>query len=369
LNSWQQCFSFTASAVAIAFVLQNAGLCKDFQPSFYEVVQQNFNKWDLNHDGMLDSQEIQKAFKNPKYTGDAAAAISVLKKIETSHFHEHEPLQSFTLEQILEMQNKGNPRRKKNKKVFENTLKKIDAESTQLYAHGLPKIDEIKQGATSDCYFLSVVGALVLAHPEKIKDMIETNPDGRSYTVYFKGAKPVKVDRPSAGECAAYNSNGGDGIWLPVLLKAYGRLKMRTGEYNDVPLDPVERTVVHGGVPAKVVTLFTGHATSKKHPRECRDLRQWLSDAFERKRVVIVSVPGHAMAGVAYDRKSDQLEIWNPWGSSKTYKPLGAEMQNGFFAVPISEVREKCRSITIELSENADSNKVPGNHHKHHHGG
>ena len=255
------------------------------------------------------------------------------------------------------MQNKGNPRRKANKKVFESTLKKIDAASPQLYAHGLPKIDEIKQGGANNCFFLAVVGGLVLAHPEQIKEMIETNNDGNSFTVYFKGAKPVKVDRPSAAECGAYNSNGGDGIWLPVLLKAYGRWKMRTGQYKDAHLDPVERAVVHGGVPATVVTLLTGHATSVKQAKKIPDLRRRLSDAFEKKRLVVVSVPGHAMAGVAYDRNSDQLEIWNPWGSSKTYKALGAEMQHGFFTVPISEVLEKCQQITIELPKDADSNK------------
>lgn len=368
MNKSRTWLCFLATALTAAGV-QNAGRCEDVDTGFYETAQQHFSEWDLNHDGSLSPKEIEEAFRSTKYTGKAAAAISVLKKIETIHFSHNEPLQSFTMEQINEMQNKGNPRKKANKKVFEKTLKKIDEASPKLFAHGLPKIDEIIQGGTNDCWFLSSLGALVLAHPEQLAKMIEPNADGSSFTVHFFGVKPVKVGRPSSGEIAGYNSNGGDGIWLAVMLKAYGKLQMQTtGQYKEIPLDPVERTVVHGGIAGRVVPLLTGHRPSTKKIKEMPDLRKQLSEAFENKRLVIVDVPGHFLTGVAYDHNSDQLKIWNPWGTTGTYKMLGAEMQHGYFSVPISEVKEKVRSITFETTENSDSDKGRDEHHNHHHG-
>ena len=84
-------------------------------------------------------------------------------------------------------------------------------------------------------------------------------------------------------------------------------------------------------------------------------MRKQLSSAFESKRLVVVNVPGHCMTGVAYDHGSDQLKIWNPQGYTGKYKELGVQMEHGFFSVPISEVKEKVSSLTIETSENSAS--------------
>lgn len=60
------------------------------------------------------------------------------------------------------------------------------------------------------------------------------------------------------------------------------------------------------------------------------------------------------VTGVEYDHGTDQLKIWNPQGYTGKYKMLDAEMQHGFFSVPISDVKAKVSSITFETEEKPD---------------
>ena len=344
-----------SASFALVIGLQNAGRCADGNvdpdQDFRATVNENFAKWDRDHDGVLSSTEIKKTFQNPKCKGQEAAAITVLQRLETTHFSKKEPFESFTLTQLTEMGTKGSANYKKTNKSFQNVLKKIDEASPELYAHGLPQIDEIRQGGAVDCWFISVVGAMAHQRPEELASLIESNDDG-SFTVHFHGRKPVKVGRPSDGEVSAWNSNGGNGLWLQVLQKAYGKIQlMNNSAKHDV--DPIEGVVAQfggpGGGQVEVLRLLTGHEVKSKQMKDWgKDLRPNLIDAFAKHRLVLVGVPGHVMAGYSYDSKTDQFQIWNPWGTSGNFKPLNAQMKNGVFSVPISTVFDKCTGIDIE---------------------
>jgi len=319
-------------------------------------MEEMFPKWDRNHDGILGPREIKTAFQSQNTTGRAAAAIAVLQRIESRHFGHHEELESFTLEQIMDMANKENPHHKGTKKTFESGLKKISAASPQLFAHGLPKMDEIRQNGAIDCWFVCVVGALAHQRPKELASLIQPNDDG-GYTVSFHDHKPVKVGSPSAGELSSWNTNGGDGLWLPVLLKAYGKVQLaKNSDKNKV--DPIEGVVTHGGSVGPVIKILTGHESESKKPKAWgNNLRGRISDAFAKNHLVFVGVPGHVMAGYSYDSQTDQMQIWNPWGTSGNYKTLGAKMTNGLFSVPMSEIYAKCTHLVFE-----DVNP----NHKHH---
>jgi hypothetical protein len=338
---------------AVVIGLQNAGRCADVETApdqdFGGTVKENFAKWDKNHDSVLSAAEIKKAFSNPNCKEQEAAAITVLQRLETTHFSHKEPFESFTLEQLNEMGTKGSEKYKKTKKSFQNILKKIDEASPELYAHGLPQIDEIRQEGTIDCWFLSVVGAMAHQRPQELASLIESNDDG-SFTVHFHGCQPVKVGRPSPGEQAAWNSNGGNGLWLQVLQKAYGKILLKNDSAKH-DVDPIEGVVAHFGNQQQALKLITGHEVKSKQMKDwskSKDLRPNLIDAFAKHRLVLVGVPGHVMAGYGYDSKSDEFQIWNPWGSSGYFKPLDATMTNGVCSLPISKVFDKCTGIDIE---------------------
>jgi hypothetical protein len=344
---------YLSTLFAVVIGLQNAGWCADANsdtdpvPDFVPTVNEHFAKWDRDHDGVLSPAEIKKAFSNPRCTGQAAAAIAVLQRLETNHFRHHEPLESFTLEQLNELGREGSSSYRKTKKSFASTLKKINEASTQLYAHDLPHLSEIRQGGAIDCWFVSVVGAMAHQRPKELASLIESRDDG-GFIVHFHDHQPIRVGCPSAGELSAWNTNGGDGLWLHVLLKAYGKIQLEKNiAKNDV--DPIEGVVTHGGGTGPVVRLLTGHESESKKVKEWgNSLRPRLTNAFAKNRLVFVGVPGHVMAGYGYDPQSDQLQIWNPWGSNGNYKEFGVKMTNGVFSVPMSDVFDKCTGIAFE---------------------
>lgn len=54
-----------------------------------------------------------------------------------------------------------------------------------LFAGAGPSPDDIHQGATGDCYFLSTMSAVAATHPEVLQQMVKKNDDG-TFTVTFK---------------------------------------------------------------------------------------------------------------------------------------------------------------------------------------
>ncbi len=74
----------------------------------------------------------------------------------------------------------------------------------------------------------------------------------------------------------------------------------------------------------------------------------------------MIGAHGHVLTGIAYDRESDQIQVWDPYGKSGNFKRWDIEMQNGLFSLPISEFLEKCPRIVFE-----DPTKPPevGNEH------
>jgi hypothetical protein len=352
MNTSQEWCCIVLTMFAAVLGLQTMGVCKGDKPNFYATVQSQFPTWDLNHDDALSGNEILQAFENPKYIGQAAAAIAVLQQLETHHIGKNEPLESFRLNQLNQTENDAKPGHDKNQTRFLLILSRINAASPELFAHGVPRMDEITQGDTNECYFISVVAGLARARPQELAKLIEAKPDG-TFTVHFFGTRPINVTRPTTAEISGYSSAIGDGIWLPVLMKAYGVLKLNTGwKSNDmtpVEEDPMEAAAIHKGHSAPVIALLTGHGANVFTPASIADvLRKKLTRAFDEHRIVIIGAHGHALTGIGYDRKSDQIQVWNPYGKSGNFKRWDIAMQNGIFALPISEFLEKCPKIVFE---------------------
>jgi hypothetical protein len=377
MNKRQNWFGHLITLVAAVLILQNAAMCEDEGDDFLATVKENFPTWDLNHDGSLSGKEILRAFENPNTKGRAAAAIVVLEGVEKAHKGHGEPLESLTLEQISHLNERldKHGRRKNPEKAFQSSVRKIDAALPQLFAHGLPQIDKLVQGDANDCYFMSVVGALINERPSDLAKLIEANTDG-SYTVHFFQQPPVTISCPTPAEISAFNTDTSDGLWYPVLLKAYGKFKQDNHwRIPDAPQDqvnPLEAAVIKGGRCPQVVALLTGHATKVFETKKIEQaVRGKLSRAFAEHRLVMVGVPGHVMTAIAYDKNSDQIQIWNPWGTNSVYKVLGAKMTHGMMWIPISQFTEKCQHVSFEqLTEAAPGVSVGrkgngGGNHKH----
>jgi len=320
---------------------------------FFAVVRTYFDKWDANHDGILTGDEIARALQNPNNTPEEAVALAALKTQERFDYRKTSNFEPFTLSELASLQSSialGNPDAKALVRFYRIGINKVEHQSMRLFAHQLPHINGIKQGHTSDCYFLAVVGSMVIEDPQAIRKMISANPDG-SYAVRFHGVSPVRVESPTLGEVATYADSGGDGYWLTVLEKAYG---IRKEELNAKTVDfvePLDAVAIYGGHMSPVILAMTGRKGqyySFKKIENRQDARRTISGAEATKRLVATDVPGHCLTLVRYEPSSDQVQIWNPWGTSEYYAKAGATMKNGFFSLTTDDFFNRFDGICVE---------------------
>ncbi len=64
-----------------------------------------------------------------------------------------------------------------------------DTPGGELYGAGGPTLDDVKQGATGDCWFMSSLGSLVSSDPQRVRDMVRDNQDG-TFSVRLYAEQP-----------------------------------------------------------------------------------------------------------------------------------------------------------------------------------
>jgi len=114
--------------------------------------------------------------------------------------------------------------------------------TTQLYEEGGVEPASVRQGKLGSCYFHAVIAALAQSNPEKVRDMIEVNPD-KTFTVKFgDGRKEIAYP-----EDIHFSRDSGydlsTGLWVAVLFRAYAQRVLR-----DSMVAAVEKTDLYSMV-------------------------------------------------------------------------------------------------------------------------
>jgi hypothetical protein len=328
---------------------------------FLAAVRANFAQWDLNHDGTLTREEIETAMQNPRYVGEAAAALAALKLGSTKFNQLHEtrsfaPVDFDVMQRLLAA---GQKLDTNFVLYFTAGLKKIAQQPRQLFAEGTPRLTAIRQDFTSDCYFLSAAGAVAQMNPQAIVRLIARNRDG-SFTVSFPGQPPTRVTAPTEAEIATYTISK-DGIWLAVLQKAFATLRIRMEPDEAATREPMDSVGFRTGS-TRVMELFTGHPsraillpTETHQPADARlitQMRGELAAAFRERRAVTASSSHHAYAVVAYDPDADLVTVHNPYGRGgfETWLDGGkvALTEEGFFVIPTARLVGSFSNIRFE---------------------
>ncbi len=346
---------FLAWTIVALQVVQHRSACAAVSESqatkFGALLKQCFKKWDFDRDGVLTADELDQVIQDPSIKGDQAAALSAVKVYSRGAWSKADLDDAFTLEQLSpfdpttgEITSSG----KKLVSLFTVYQKKIAQSSPQLFSSGTPHIEEIKQGKTGDCYFLSTVGGLVYHSPQRIIDMIQQDQDG-SYLVTFPRHKPIAVDAPTDAEIACYSDAGDDGLWLHVLEKAYATYK--NNKTRKDLLEPLD-LVIHGGSGGRMLMFMTGDACVRYPTSSTSDdeLRSELVAALQHKRIVNTGTSGHCLTILNFDPSTDQVTVWNPWGTTGTYSTVHQEMNHGVFSMPLADLKKYFVSILPQQS-------------------
>jgi hypothetical protein len=358
-------------------------------PTFAEVIGRYFPVWDLNHDGLLDSSEVDRLMNVPSIRGEAAAALAAIKLRERKLRPAERPRYAAKLDELSGTGGAG-PLRKEvpdqggvhaeatahfpYQTHFRSFLSELDKLPERLYAHERPEFPSLRQGPIGDCFFFSVTGALAARDPGRIVAMIEPQPDA-AFLVRFPGEPPVRVPPLTQAEVLVNNSAStlDDGLWPVVLEKAVGAvLRSRADSRTAEPTD----SIAHGGSTREIMSLYTGHTTweftlrsPEFAPERLAEIRQILPETLNHGKLATAKLAAaqageakvphlgynHAYAVLGFDRASDVLTLWNPWGDTFTPKgpdgpELGFTTKHGVFQIPLETFYHTFASLRVETS-------------------
>lgn len=319
-------------------------------------VRANFARWDTDSDGWLSLPELNEHLANPALQGDDAAALSALHhKIadleELSNDEVGDENDGVTVADLraYEQGRAATPDPSVASVEAEHAAgqravtaaaqvraahggEHATANSNELFPNGLPSLDALRQGMLGDCYFLAALGGMISRDPSSVVRMIRRNLDGNavtSYTVAFQGEIGTQtVAPPTDGEIARYSSSGVDGLWLPVIEKAYaqGRGGASVNRQSEIG---------EGGSISEGIDAFTAGGTDSDD-LWCTDVattKTKLQNALNGRPAKIVTAnlhadndlhlpSGHAYSVLAFD--GAVMTLRNPWGHHPAEVPATA---------------------------------------------
>lgn len=417
-------------------------------PTFAQVVTEHFVVWDADANGTLSAVEVDLACVAPLVKGEAAAAAAAIKRIVRSGKY---AVPELTLANLTASPPKPVPkaaakvpaaadakagdqpagtepatgtstadidRRDSTERPspqpagaapaatlpapnfqssFAGSLRKITAAKRELFLDPTPDLDHCRQGPLGDCYFVASVGAMVARDAAAVQKMVQQNADG-SYAVTFGDGRSITVPELTDAELALSGSTGDEGLWLPVLEKAVGRLRQTENPARYKTLTATD-AIAHGGSTSSMIRMLTGHTTKslglkrqKRTGKKGPDGRPILSDpvalapveelaarvrkevgaALQERRLVTASTgtekqpPGisgrHAYTVLRFDAAADTVTLWNPHGNS--FRPKGeAGLKAGYatragvFTVPVVEFVQVFRGVAYETGESVTGTK------------
>jgi hypothetical protein len=360
-------------------------------PMFAEVVGRYFPVWDLNHDGLLQRSEIDRLMNDPSIRGESAAALAATKLRERNLPSAERPGYAVKLDELSGTDGEDPVREGFPAQVgdraeapapfpyqtrFRRFLSELDKMPERLYAHEGPKFESLRQGPIGDCFFFSVTGGLAARDPGRIVAMIEPRP-GAAFLVRFPGAAPVRVPPLTQAEALVNNaaSTLDDGLWPVVLEKAVGAVLRARARADRRTAEPTD-SIAHGGSTGQILSLYTGHTTRKfalrnppLAPERLAEIRRILPWALEHGKLAGATMGGppagqakvphlgynHAYAVLSFDRQSDLLTLWNPWGNTFTPKgpdgpELGFTTRHGVFRLPLETFYHIFSGLQVETN-------------------
>jgi hypothetical protein len=425
----------TVWALAGSVVIAGAAFAQppSHTPRFSEVVAEHFESWDADHNGRISPTEIDRACVNSAIRGPEAAAVAALKRIVRSEKYELPPLtREFLSKSSSRTGRHSTPRsidrEDSTEKVsgqeahadpaapspapapipdfqgrYSQCLSRIEKTDRSLFRENAPPAtDHCHQGPLGDCFFVSIVGGAVHHDPATVRSMITPLDGDRGYDVRFGNGRAVHVSPLTDAEVAISSTTadrtghpGGEGLWLAVLEKAFGTLRI-TDTPSRYSTESATDAIAKGGSTSSSIQLLTGHQTDRiplkrqfrvwnpdqtdrdgKHlssaahtTRPAGDLedlekktRAGIDRALRAGRLVAAGTadekvppgmsPKHAYAVLAFNPDTDVVTVWNPHGNA--FHPRGQPgittgypTKSGVFEIPVKDFVQVFNGVTLE---------------------
>lgn len=322
-----------------------------------EAIARNWSSWSQGQETVSYHKLIDE-LANPAYKeADAAALAALARTMRSSHFSGQ-----LSRAQALDMAANNNTLQTQ----YVHFIDSLPQLSRNLYATGKPNFSALKQGPIGDCFFFSGIGWLTEYRPQVIQQAIVAEPNGQ-YRVKFPNGVQTVVTAPTDAEILFFNSASTitDGLWVTVLEKAVGAILPNYTKRVDNHVETAYNISLGGG-PATIEAIWTGatptviYLNHKPARHEVRNAlirvqeRNLMSQALTPSHSSAHSIAGdHVYAILGFDKSSDMLTIWNPWGDEFTPKgPPGIQngyaRKHGVFSMPLEEFLTVYWVLSIE---------------------
>lgn len=406
---------------------------------FDAVVLEHFDAWDTNHDGVLQPDEIDNLAVNASVKGEPAAAVAALKLAARNT---KLPCPTLTRDFFTERVNRAkSPTRAKAPAAnapdtkapdtktpdakpadaptsdhdasttpvttpsgqkeppfdsnFVRALARIDRVPRRLFAEESPKLVSCRQGPLGDCFFVSVVGAVVARNPDDVRSIVHESDGGSGYTVRWPSGREVQVPPLTDAELGISSTSSNEGLWLPVLEKAYGLMQLEAArkdpKKNMADVDEPTDAIARGGSAGVTIRQITGHKVTRVglagRAKNDEERRAIIEKALPRLRDSLVRGqsdhrlmaagtpsttdkagkptgvtmppgvnPNHAYAILAFDPTADTIKLWNPHRNAFAPKgepglTSGYPTKNGEFTMPLADFAAVFGGASFETGE------------------
>lgn len=355
----------------------------------------NFERLDWNEDGVVSTDEIDRAMSDSDYKGEDAQLVVLLKEqrkeiallsSDTSLLFETSSVTKQDMAKLTELANKTDKSEDEAELVgdIDNKLRRtgnaLQNSNKKLWGSADP-IDSITpeavdQEQVGDCYFLASVAAVAKTKEgkESIKNMIEDNKDG-TYTVRFPGnPRAITVDEPTDAELAHGAAAGREGVWVAVLEKAYAKYQAKeTGEKPRYMTDGIE-----GGYTNEALELMTGKRVKDLQLENTskEEMHKILTSSMEDDRPVTCEIDdpegeeterskkgdngaglpsGHSYTITGYDPETRMVTVRNPWGSGEPKDKDGKTLDgnnDGTFTMSLDDFYRNFHSVQYARADN-----------------
>jgi len=339
---------------------------------FKSVVQEHFDSWDTNKDGKLESQEIDTLLRRHTIKGEAAAALASIH----IWFRDHKSTMGLTKSALTQTKDGDGERRDMSQKSphfagdYVSFVHHLNSVPRKVFTDKKPQLESLSQGHLGDCYFVSMVGALVHRSPESVHRMIQANEAGDSAVIFADGKRTQVKELPDALICLGSTARD-TGLWLNVLEEGFGQTSH--SKKPGTPGDPAIDKIGHGGSQTTTIALLTGkhaiNASIKKMPPA--KVHQLLVEGHNRHALMGAGTEkqGKYPKGIASNHayavlsvQGEKIQVWNPWGNHFTPKGTpglenGYPTEKGVFTVGLHDFCQIFGDVTIETGQPAQKGR------------
>lgn len=320
-----------------------------------QTVNQNFQAWDLDHNGSLSREELTQNMANPQFQGREAAALATLKRnyeristLAPEAGISHSDWDTFTRGDYS-MDPVGQA-----SSMFQGMVEHRPGATRPLQEESFDP-SRIQQNLDGSCVLLSTMRGM---KSEDLRKMVHDNGDG-TYRIDFADGRTTTIPEPTEAQ-RQYYANGGEGERWPALFELGARqLLAQNPGFQQEGFDPRDAMMLMTGRQTQgVSTLGTSYNDFRAALNEARAAGGPILAGTGREGLHNGLLDKHEYAVLDFDPATNQVTLANPHHRNEYRGPRDGQ-NDGVFSMPADEFYASFEHLAWGRPEGAAARPLP----------